>query len=229
MAHREFLTLPPALVSHLIQCVNFVCVRVCVTICPAVLTLSMYMCTCLINGNCVGVLLQITLMTQGMTKTLQQTNTDILCGPVWSALHYTLVQILPTGQLNILRYICYQKKECHQPVEDKFEPNMYLKAACSEIPVPRQRGGPRLDRCPSSIQQRQGAGTRLYLSSPTSSLSGAFEASRPREQQSLEELLQVHSHFFQPCASMVYRYDMFWRRGHALKSSKGLTTLQWMM
>ncbi|KAJ4937324.1 hypothetical protein JOQ06_001890 [Pogonophryne albipinna] len=37
---------------------------------------------------------------------------------------------------------------------------MYLKAACSEIPVPRQRGGPRLDRFPCSIQQRQGAGSQ---------------------------------------------------------------------
>ncbi|GLD58560.1 voltage-gated potassium channel subunit beta-2-like isoform X1 [Lates japonicus] len=86
---------------------------------------------------------------------------------------------------------------------------MYLKAACSEIPVPRQRGGPRLDRCPSSIQQRQGAGTRVYPSSPTSCLPGSFEASRSREQQSLEDLLHVHSHFFQaspqPSTSMVYR------------------------
>ncbi|KAK2895339.1 hypothetical protein Q8A73_014827 [Channa argus] len=84
---------------------------------------------------------------------------------------------------------------------------MYLKAACTEIPVPRQRGGPRLDRCPSSIQQRQGAGTRVYFSSPTSPLSGC-EASRPREQQCLDELLHVHSHLFQasgqPCVNMVY-------------------------
>ncbi|KAK2822339.1 hypothetical protein Q5P01_022404 [Channa striata] len=88
---------------------------------------------------------------------------------------------------------------------------MYLKAACTEVPVPRQRGGPRLDRCPSSIQQRQGAGSRVYLSSPASSLSGGCEASRPREQQCLEELLHVHSHFFQasgqPCARMVYRWS----------------------
>ncbi|XP_022610769.1 voltage-gated potassium channel subunit beta-2-like isoform X1 [Seriola dumerili] len=85
---------------------------------------------------------------------------------------------------------------------------MYLKAACSEIPVSRQRGGPRLDRCPS-IQQRQGAGTRVYPPSPTSCLPGSFEACRPREKQSLEELLQVRSHFFQasaqPSANMVYR------------------------
>eukprot|EP00064_Thunnus_orientalis_P011509 superscaffoldBa00001665_g11540 len=88
---------------------------------------------------------------------------------------------------------------------------MYLKAACSEIPVSRQRGGPRLDRCPSTIQQRQGAGTRVPPSSPTSCLPGSFDAIRVREQQSLEELLHVHSHFFQasphPCASMVYRWS----------------------
>ncbi|XP_033960458.1 voltage-gated potassium channel subunit beta-2 isoform X1 [Pseudochaenichthys georgianus] len=85
---------------------------------------------------------------------------------------------------------------------------MYLKAACSEIPVPRQRGGPRLDRFPCSIQQRQGAGARVHPSSPTSCLPGSFDASRPREQQGLEELY-VHSHYFQasaqPRASMVYR------------------------
>ncbi|XP_028282903.1 voltage-gated potassium channel subunit beta-2 isoform X1 [Parambassis ranga] len=86
---------------------------------------------------------------------------------------------------------------------------MYLKAACSEIPVPRQRGGPRLERFPSSIQQRQGSGVRVYPSSPTTCLPGSFEACVPREQQSLEELLHVHSHLFQacpqPCANMVYR------------------------
>ncbi|XP_026169096.1 voltage-gated potassium channel subunit beta-2 isoform X2 [Mastacembelus armatus] len=86
---------------------------------------------------------------------------------------------------------------------------MYLKAACSEIPVLRQRGVPRLERCPSLIQQRQLAGTRVYPTSPTSCPSGSFEACRPQEQQSFKELLHVHSHVFQtstqPCARMVYR------------------------
>lgn len=117
--------------------------------------------------------------------------------------------IVSTGRLNILKVISLQKKGSHRPVEVKVDANMYLKAACTEVPVPRQRGGPRLDRCPSSIQQRQGAGSRVYLSSPTSSISGGFEASRPREQQSLNELLHVHGYLFQacgqPCASMVYR------------------------
>ncbi|TKS79912.1 hypothetical protein D9C73_013857 [Collichthys lucidus] len=89
---------------------------------------------------------------------------------------------------------------------------MYLKAACSEIPVPRQRGGPRLERCPSSIQQRLGTGIRVYPSSPTSCLPGGFEPSRPRGQQSLEELLHVHSHLFQASvqhsSSMVYRSNL---------------------
>lgn len=89
-------------------------------------------------------------------------------------------------------------------------PSMYLKAACSDIAVPRQRGGPRLDHCPSSIQQRPVAGTRLYLSS----LPRSFDSSRPREQQqqqeeNLEKVLHLHSHPFQasgqPGSSMVYR------------------------
>ncbi|XP_039877757.1 voltage-gated potassium channel subunit beta-2 isoform X1 [Simochromis diagramma] len=88
---------------------------------------------------------------------------------------------------------------------------MYLHgdAACSEIPVPRQRGGPRLDRCSSSIQQRQGAGTRVHFSSLNSCPAGALEDHRPQEQRTLEDLLHVQNHFFQaspqPCASMVYR------------------------
>ncbi|CAB1416150.1 unnamed protein product [Pleuronectes platessa] len=91
---------------------------------------------------------------------------------------------------------------------------MYLKAACTEVSVPRQRGGPRLERCPSTIQQRQGAGTRGNPSSPTSCPAGGFEASsRPREPNSLEELLQVHRHLFQasaqPGANMVYRTRLF--------------------
>ncbi|KAG7214726.1 hypothetical protein INR49_010618 [Caranx melampygus] len=101
------------------------------------------------------------------------------------------------------------KKVSGQPVGDEVDPDMYLKAACSEIPVSRQRGGPRLDRCPS-IQQRQGAGTRVYPPSPTSCLPGSFEACKPREQQTLDELLQVRSPFFQvsaqPSANMVYRW-----------------------
>ncbi|KAK9539177.1 hypothetical protein VZT92_004301 [Zoarces viviparus] len=84
---------------------------------------------------------------------------------------------------------------------------MYLRTACSEIPVPRQRGGPRLDRCPSSIQQRQGAGTRVHPSSPISCHTESFEASRPGEQQRLKELFHVHcvQASVQPRAGMVYR------------------------
>ncbi|XP_072219686.1 voltage-gated potassium channel subunit beta-2 isoform X1 [Leuresthes tenuis] len=86
---------------------------------------------------------------------------------------------------------------------------MYLKAACGEISVPSQRGGPRLDRCPSYLQQRLGAGTRMFPLSPTSCLPGSFEANTSQKQQSVEELLHVHRHFFQastlPCDSMVYR------------------------
>ncbi|XP_033838792.1 voltage-gated potassium channel subunit beta-2 isoform X1 [Periophthalmus magnuspinnatus] len=89
---------------------------------------------------------------------------------------------------------------------------MYLKAACSEIPVSRQRGGPRLERC-SSVQQqtqRQGSVSRALPSSPTTCvpLPPSFESSRSREQQSFEELLRAHRHFFQgadPSAAMVYR------------------------
>ncbi|XP_055359580.1 voltage-gated potassium channel subunit beta-2 isoform X1 [Betta splendens] len=89
---------------------------------------------------------------------------------------------------------------------------MYLKAACSEISVPRQRGGPRLERRSSSIQQRQGAGGRAQLcsSSSSSSAPGGVEAGA-REQPSLRELLRtcVHGCVFQACgrprASMVYR------------------------
>lgn len=133
--------------------------------------------------------------------------------PLWSRMTGIALHLhghsLSAGWLNILRRICYQKKVSRQPAGDEVDPNMYLKAACSDIPVSRQRGGPRLERCPSSNQQRQGAGTKWYPSSPTGCLPGSFEASRPQEQQSLEELLHVHSHLFQaavrPCASMVYR------------------------
>lgn len=92
--------------------------------------------------------------------------------------------------------------------------SMYLKAACSDISVPRQRGGSRVDRCSSSIQQRPVAGTRLYLSSPTACLPRIFDSSRPREQQqqqeeNLEKVLHLHSRSFQasgqPGSSMVYR------------------------
>ncbi|XP_017277828.2 voltage-gated potassium channel subunit beta-2 isoform X1 [Kryptolebias marmoratus] len=86
---------------------------------------------------------------------------------------------------------------------------MYLKAACAEIPVPRPRGGPRLDRCPSSVQQRQGAGARLCTSSHTSCLLGNSETKAPREQKSVEELLHAHTNFLQasthPNDSMVHR------------------------
>uniref|UniRef100_A0AAV2JQF1 Uncharacterized protein n=1 Tax=Knipowitschia caucasica TaxID=637954 RepID=A0AAV2JQF1_KNICA len=88
---------------------------------------------------------------------------------------------------------------------------MYLKAACSEIPVPRQRGGPRLERC-SSVQQtqRQGSVSKTQPSSPTTCVPPSFDVGRTRERQSFEELLRAHRHFFQGAdlsAGMVYRRE----------------------
>lgn len=93
--------------------------------------------------------------------------------------------------------------------------SMYLKAACSDIAVPRKRGGPRLDRCTSSIHQRPVAGPSLYPSSLTACLPGSFDFSRPQEQQqqqqqeNSEKVLRLHSYSFQasgqPGSSMVYR------------------------
>ncbi|XP_008332116.1 voltage-gated potassium channel subunit beta-2 isoform X1 [Cynoglossus semilaevis] len=82
-------------------------------------------------------------------------------------------------------------------------------AACTELPVSRQRGVPRLDRRPSTIQLRQGAGNKANPSSPTGCPPSIFEDGRPREQQRLQELLYAQRHLFQastqPTASMVYR------------------------
>lgn len=184
------------------------------TVCVLVWS-SKHTCSCLIGniyGNCVRVLVSIATLAFGMPKTLRQT---IYSKRISSVVpHERHCNVLTwrckyTVRLNILKEICEQKKASNRPVWHKSDLNMYLKAACSEIPVPRQRGGPRLDRCSSSIQQRQGAGTRVHFSSLNSCPAGALEDHRPQEQHILEDLLHVQNHFFQaspqPCASMVYR------------------------
>lgn len=115
---------------------------------------------------------------------------------------------LPTTTKNIEADLP-AKANCPTSLRDT---SMYLKAACSDIAVPRQRGGPRLDRCPSSVQQRPVAGTRLQPSSPNACLPGSVDPGRPREQQqqdSLERVLHLHSDLVQasrqPGSSMVYR------------------------
>lgn len=88
-------------------------------------------------------------------------------------------------------------------VPSELGSNMYLKAACADIAVPRLRGGPRPDLLAGSFQQRQGPGARLYPSVP-----GGWcrVACRPGGQQSLEELFVPNSPWAQQARrGMVYR------------------------